>query len=240
MSAVIAIVDDDSVTVETLTAYCEDEGYCVHAGRNADDLYKILDTQPVDVILLDIRLPGTDGLTITRDLRSRSDVGIILITSRKDRLDRIVGLEMGADDHVAKPFEPREVVARLRNLLNRLDKDRPDGPDRRIAFGGWTFLVDRRRLQDAQGNDVRLTSAEFEVLHVLATNAGRPLSRDYILSATTRRKTDSNDRTIDSLIARLRRIIEPPAGPPRYIITVHGCGYVFVGDGTRSVSRPGP
>ncbi|MGQ9371197.1 response regulator [Azospirillum sp. ST 5-10] len=228
----MAVVDDDAVTRETLKAYLEDEGIAVHAAGNAEDLEALLARQPVDIILLDIRLPGKDGLTVTRELRVASAVGIILLTSRGDRLDRIVGLEMGADDYIVKPFEPREVLARTRNLLRRVRGTAAARQDRRRSFAGWTLYLDRRRLVGPDGTDVRLTGAEFELLSVFASNPGRIMTRDYLLEATTRRRSDAADRTIDSLVRRLRRLLEDDAGSPRLIVTVHGSGYVFATDVT--------
>jgi two-component system torCAD operon response regulator TorR len=230
MADTIVVVDDDSVTRETLKAYFDDEGFNVLLARNGDDLTSLMADHKVDVVLLDIRLPGKDGLTITRELRAISDVGIILITSRTDRLDRIIGLELGADDHINKPLEPREVLARTRNLIRRIQSIRPDNNDRKKEFGAWTLYLDRRRLVGRDQTDVRLTTAEFEVLATLVSNPGRVMTRDYILEVTTRRKSDSLDRTIDTLIGRLRRVIEDDPKNPKLIVTVHGRGYVFAGD----------
>lgn len=233
----VAVLDDDVVTRETLKAYLEDEGFAVHLATRAEELEAVLARSAVDIVLLDIRLPGKDGLTVTRELRAGSDIGIILLTSRGDRLDRIIGLEMGADDYIVKPFEPREVLARTRNLLRRLKGPAPVQQDRRKSFGGWVLYPDRQRLVDPTGADVRLTRAEFELLAVFAGNPGRILSRDYLLEVTTRRRTDAADRTIDSLVRRLRRLLEADAKAPTYIVTVHGSGYVFAADVTSSERR---
>jgi two-component system torCAD operon response regulator TorR len=230
MTDTIVVVDDDPITRETLRGTFEDEGYVVYQARNADELMALLAKRPVDIILLDVRLPGRDGLSVTRELRVTSEVGIILITSRADRLDRIVGLEMGADDHIAKPFETREVLARARNLLRRMKAGAPKPMDRARRFGPWTLYLDRRRLVDSTGADCRLTSAEFELLSLFVCNPGRIMTRDYLLDATSRRKTDSTDRTIDTLVRRLRLLIEEDPKAPRNIVTVHGSGYVFAGD----------
>lgn len=230
MTDTIVVVDDDAVTRETLKAYFDDEGFNVLLARNSDDLAVHMAENQVDVVLLDIRLPGKDGLTIMRELRAVSDVGIILITSRTDRLDRIIGLELGADDHINKPLEPREVLARTQNLIRRIKTVRPDANDRKRQFGSWTLYLDRRRLVAGDQSDARLTTAEFEVLAILVSNPGRVMTRDYILEATTRRKSDTLDRTIDTLIGRLRRVIEADPKNPKLIVTVHGSGYVFAGD----------
>ena len=229
MAVNVAIVDDEAVTRETLKAYFVDEGYQVFLARSAEELEPLLAAQSIDVVLLDIRLPGKDGLTATRELRASSQVGVILITSRGDRLDRIVGLEMGADDYVVKPFEPREILARTRNLLRRLRAPASQRPDRQKRFDGWTLHLDRMRLTAPDGRDVRLTGAEFELLSTFVCNAGRVLNRDYLLVATKRRKDDAADRTIDSLVRRLRRAVEDDPKDPRLIVTVHGVGYLFAG-----------
>lgn len=230
MSQSILVVDDDPVTRETLRAYLEAEGYGVQTARNGDEMTELLRRHPVDLVLLDIRLPGKDGLTLTRELRSQSEIGIILITSRADTLDRIIGLEMGADDHIAKPFDQRETLARIRNLLRRLRAATPQQPDRVRRFAGWSLYLDRRRLLDVQGQDVHLTSAEFELLASFVCNPGRILSRDYLLTVTARRKSSAQDRTIDTLVRRLRRLLGDDAREASLIVTVHGSGYVFAGD----------
>ncbi|WP_431858526.1 response regulator [Azospirillum sp.] len=228
--ATLAIVDDDAVTRETLNAYLSEEGFDVLQAGSAEDLKALLETRRIDLLLLDIRLPRQDGLTLTRELRAASDIGIILVSSRGDKLDRIIGLEMGADDYIAKPFEPREVLARVRNLLRRLDAPAQGREDRRRSFEGWTLYIDRMQLVDPTGAAVRLTGAEFELLSTFVSNAGRVLSRDYLLTVTTRRKTEASDRTIDSLVRRLRQVVEADPKAPRLIITVHGSGYLFAGD----------
>lgn len=233
MAATIAITDDDPVTRETLRSYLSDEGFTVLLAKSAEELKVLLTVETVDLVLLDIRLPRQDGLTLTRELRAVSEIGIILVSSRGEKLDRIIGLEMGADDYIAKPFEPREILARVRNLLRRLKAPGTPRDDRRRCFSGWTLYLDRMRLTDPADQPVRLTGAEFELLSTFVCNPGRVMNRDYLLTATTRRKSDATDRTIDSLVRRLRRLIEPDPADPRLIITVHGTGYLFAGDVTQ-------
>jgi two-component system torCAD operon response regulator TorR len=227
MTNTIVIVDDDAVTRETLKAYFEDEGYSVLQARNADELSIALARHRVSLVLLDIRLPGKDGLTITRELRAKSDVPIILITGRSDRLDRIVGLELGADDYILKPFEPREILARFRSLLRRINSQMTQPEEREKTFDGWQFHLGKRRLRDHDGADVRLTSAEFDLLAAFVCNPGQVLTRDRLLDLTPRRNADPFDRSIDSLVRRLRQIIEEDPKEPKIIITVHGTGYMF-------------
>jgi two-component system torCAD operon response regulator TorR len=223
----IAVVDDDPITRETLRAYFEDEGFNVLQARNADELDVLLARHPVELILLDIRLPGRDGMAVTRELRANSDVGIILITGRSDQMDRIIGLELGADDYITKPFEPREILARSRSLLRRVNQRQAEGGKRDRHFGGWTLHPGKRRLTDPEGRDVRLTGAEFDLLAAFLDNPGRVLSRDTLLDLTPRRKGDPFDRSVDSLVGRLRRVLETDAKDPRIIVTVHGSGYIF-------------
>jgi two-component system torCAD operon response regulator TorR len=230
MTSTIVIVDDDPVTRETLKAYFEDEGYAVLQARSGEELSIAMARHRISLVLLDIHLPGKDGLSITRDLRANSDVPIILITGRSDRLDRIIGLELGADDYIVKPFEPREILARYRSLLRRIESQSAPSEEREKSFDGWQFHLGKRRLRDPSGADVRLTSAEFDLLAAFVCNPGRVLTRDRLLDLTPRRNADPFDRSIDSLVRRLRQIIEPDPKEPHIIITVHGCGYMFASE----------
>jgi two-component system torCAD operon response regulator TorR len=230
MTQTIVVVDDDAITRETLKAYFEDEGYTVYQARNADELAIAMARHRISLVLLDIRLPGKDGLTITRELRAVSNVPIILITGRADRLDRIIGLELGADDYIVKPFEPREILARFRSLLRRIHADATPPDDREKTFDGWSFHLGKRRLKGRDGRDVHLTCAEFDLLAAFVCNPGRVLSRDRLLDLTPRRSTDPFDRSVDSRVRRLRQLIEEDPKNPRLIITVHGSGYMFTAD----------
>lgn len=234
MKSHIAIVDDDPITRETLRAYFEDEGFKVFQAANADELSRLMARNAIELVLLDIRLPGKDGLTITRELRSQSDVGIILITGRADRLDRVVGLELGADDYIAKPFEPREVLARANSILRRLGMGAEGGQGKRL-FDGWELQIDKRRLLTPQGGEARLTSGEIDLLIAFVTHAGRVLSRDQLLDLTPHRRGDPFDRSVDTLVRRLRQVLEDDPKAPVRIKTVHGSGYIF----TPEVSQSG-
>ncbi|MBK1839595.1 response regulator [Azospirillum sp. YIM B02556] len=225
----IAVVDDDPITRETLKAYLEGEGYRVMLARDGDQLSALLARGRVDLLLLDIRLPGKDGLSVTRDLRAASNIGIILITGRSDRMDRLIGLELGADDYITKPFEPREILARTRSLLRRIAKPARPAGGRVKRFDGWELHLDKRRLRDPGGEDARLTSAEFELLAAFVDNPGRVLSRDDLLDLTLRGDSVPYDRSIDRLVRRLRRVVEPDPADPTRIVTVHGMGYMFQG-----------
>lgn len=229
----ILVVEDDVVTREKLTGYFEREGYKVTAVEDGQGMRAALAEQDIALVMLDINLPGEDGLLLTRELRARSTVGIILVTGRSDAVDRIVGLEMGADDYVTKPFELRELLVRVKNLLWRISlatavqgASEPD--DDAVCFGPWRFDIPRRQLTK-DGVPVRLTKAEYEVLVVFVAHAGRVLSRERILSLVTHRGDGPSDRTIDVLIRRLRGKLEEDPRDPQLFVTVHGEGYLFAG-----------
>ncbi|CAJ1900540.1 TorCAD operon transcriptional regulatory protein TorR [Aeromonas dhakensis] len=234
MSHHILVVEDDVVTREKLTGYFEREGYRVSAVENGQEMRAVLAAQEVALVMLDINLPGEDGLLLTRELRARSTVGIILVTGRSDAVDRIVGLEMGADDYVTKPFELRELLVRVKNLLWRISlaaaqPSEPAVADDAVRFGPWRFDIPRRQLS-RDGVPVRLTKAEYEVLVAFIANAGRVLSRERILALTSHRGDGPSDRTIDVLIRRLRGKMELDPRDPQLFVTVHGEGYLFAGE----------
>ena len=234
MSHHILVVEDDAVTREKLTGYFEREGYRVTAVENGQEMRAVLAEQEVALVKLDINLPGEDGLLLTRELRARSTVGIILVTGRSDAVDRIVGLEMGADDYVTKPFELRELLVRVKNLLWRISlaaaqPSEPAVADDAVRFGPWRFDIPRRQLS-RDGVPVRLTKAEYEVLVAFIANAGRVLSRERILALTSHRGDGPSDRTIDVLIRRLRGKMEQDPRDPQLFVTVHGEGYLFAGE----------
>lgn len=234
MSYYILVVEDDAVTREKLTGYFEREGYRVTAVENGQEMRAVLAQQEVDLVMLDINLPGEDGLLLTRELRARSTVGIILVTGRSDAVDRIVGLEMGADDYVTKPFELRELLVRVKNLLWRISlaaaATRVAEPlDDAVYFGPWRFDIPRRQLSK-DGVPVRLTKAEYEVLVAFVAHPGRVLSRERILTLISHRGDGPSDRTIDVLIRRLRGKMELDPRDPQLFVTVHGEGYLFAGE----------
>ena len=225
----IVVVDDDPVTRETLAAYFGDEGFLVSQAGDADELAKVTSRRRADLLLLDIRLPGKDGLTLTRELRAESEVGIILITSRNDKVDRILGLELGADDYVTKPFDERELLPRVRNLLRRVEAARSREDERVCRFGEWTLDLGKRQLVGVEHGEVRLTTAEFDLLRTFVLNPGRTMTRDQLLDARDGTRGEPFDRTVDTLVRRLRRKIERDPDAPRLLVTVHGTGYVFTG-----------
>jgi len=226
----VLIVEDEPVTRAKLAAYLTAEGFQVSEAADARDMKAIVSKTIPDVVLLDINLPDESGLILARELRAKSSVGIILVTARQDETDRIVGLEIGADDYITKPFNPRELAVRVRNLQRRVA---PSMAAERsasgvYAFGGWRLDCDARQLASPTGEAVRLTRGEFDVLAALARNAGRALTRDQLLDMTQHDGEAVIDRTIDVLVGRLRRKIEVDSRHPSIILTVHGVGYRLV------------
>ncbi|MDH6265128.1 DNA-binding response OmpR family regulator [Rhizobium sp. SG_E_25_P2] len=225
----ILVVDDDQRIRQMLLRYFEDEGYRVTAVADGDGMRDALRSAAFDIILLDLMLPGESGLELAREVRARSDTPIIMLTGKDDVLDRIVGLELGADDYMSKPFHLREVLARIRTVLRRRAPTRKEtaGESDQVVFEGWILDLSRRSLTQQDGDMIDLTTGEFDMLAVLARNAGRVLSRDRLMDLTRGRSLDAFDRTIDAQIARLRKKIEVDPANPQIIKSVRGVGYVF-------------
>ena len=234
----ILIVEDEATSMEAMAAYFEIENYRVIGAGDGKEMRAALARHLVDLIVLDLRLPGEDGLTLLRELRSHSDIPVIVVSSRTDEIDHIVALEIGADDYLDKPVNLRELLVRTHNILRRCAPrsaiHRGDGPPR-IAFDNWILDADARSLTTPSGADVHLTRAEFDLLHHLASRAGTVLSREQLLDGMSARSWSPNDRTIDVLIRRLRSKIETNPRSPRLILTVHGIGYTFRREGPRAV-----
>lgn len=229
MAPHIIIVEDDRVSRMRLAAYLRQLGYRVSETEDAEEMESLIRDDPAELLLVDINLDGKDGLTITREQRAASRVGIILLTARNDQVDKIVGLEMGADDYVTKPFDKRELAARVKNLLARIADigQAPDGPPPVETFGPWCLDRIRRRLV-SQACTEPLPGIEFDLLCVLADHPGVTLSRARIAEALGRGNLRANDRTIDVVVGRLRKKIEDDPSNPDWILTVHGQGYRFV------------
>jgi DNA-binding response OmpR family regulator len=229
----ILVVDDDQRIRQMLTRYFEQEGYRISVAADGPAMRAQL-TDSVDVILLDVVMPGEDGLTLARQIRARSDVGIIMLTGRDDVLDRVVGLEIGADDYIAKPFHLREVMARIKSVLRRRSP-RPDqapasgGDGEIIRFDGWRLDAGRRQLISPEGEDVALTTGEFDLLSAFVKHPGRVFGREVLMDLTRGRAWEAFDRTIDAQVARLRKKIEIAPKNPTLIKSVRGVGYVFTG-----------
>ena len=225
----VLVVDDDDKLRELLREFLTRNGIDTILRPDGSDIEQVIDSREPDLVVLDIMLPGEDGTAICRRLRGRDyEIPIIMLTGRGDEVDRIVGLEMGADDYLGKPFNPRELLARIEAVLRRSETSRRTR-NRRRRFGPFTLDFDRRELA-RQGEPVALTNGEYELLAVLAERPGRPLNRDQLLDRTRGREYDAVDRSIDVQISKLRRALEDDPSEPRYIKTVWGYGYVFVGD----------
>ncbi|MBI4753970.1 MAG: response regulator [Betaproteobacteria bacterium] len=230
----ILVVDDDPALRDLLHAYLSDNGFAVDAAGDGTAMRRQMEHHVPDAIVLDLMLPGEDGLTLARELRSTSDVPILMLSARGEEIDRIVGLEVGADDYLPKPFSPRELLARLRALLRRsrtASAARPENPTRR--FGPFVLdLAGYRLLRD--GDEVKLTSAEFDLLRVMTERPNRVLSRDELMDSLKGYERDPFDRSIDIRVTRLRRKIEDDPAAPAYIRTVRGEGYLFNPKGASS------
>ncbi|WP_417728694.1 winged helix-turn-helix domain-containing protein [Roseovarius sp.] len=225
-AAHIVIIEDEPVTRTTLADYLITHGYVVTAFDSAETAEPMLASDRADLLLIDITLDGKDGLQITREQRARSDVGIILTTSLSDDVDRIVGLELGADDYVCKPFNRRELLARIKNLLRRTEVQRRFSRQN-VRFHGYAFAYATRQLIAPNGETIRLTRAEYEVLAELLRHPGEVLSRERLMTVITHRQQHPDTRTVDVIIRRLRTKLEEDPAVARFITTAHGEGYVF-------------
>lgn len=230
----LLVVDDDPRIRQMLTHYFEDEGYAVVGAADGVEMRAHLRQQNFDIILLDLVLPGgQDGLDLAREIRTQSDIPIMMLTGRDDVVDRIVGLEVGADDYIAKPFHLREVHARLKSILRRRQAPARNGTDATheeiIGFENWKLNLSRRQLLDPAGSEVELTTGEFDMLTALLRHAGRVLTREVLMDLTRGRNLEAFDRTIDAQIVRLRKKIETDPKRPQFIKAVRGVGYVFTG-----------
>ncbi|OYY64018.1 response regulator [Sphingomonas sp. 28-62-11] len=224
----IILVEDDPALRMLTTRALQENGYTVRPASAAPEMWLALEKGPVDLVLLDIMLPGTSGLDLCRALRQKCDVPIIFISARSSETDRVVGLELGADDYLAKPFGTRELVARVRAVLRRpaLDRQNAEREARTITFDGWTVNLPRRELLAPSGASIDLTGAEFDLLIALLDHAQRVIARERLIELSRTRLGDSSDRSIDVLVSRLRRKLSG-AGKEAPIITVRGIGYML-------------
>jgi len=224
----ILIVDDDADIRSLLADYLGQQGLSVLTAANGAAMQQVLDGNAVDLVVLDLTLPGTDGLALCRNLRAHSVLPVIMLTARSSTLDRIIGLEMGADDYLCKPFEPRELLARIRNVLRRSENGGSDSERAaQLQFAGWTLDVDAHQLRRADGVVVVLSFGEFRVLKVLLERPNRVLSRDQLLSLTQGREAEQFDRSIDLHISRLRQKLGDDARAPQLIKTLRNEGYML-------------
>lgn len=231
----VLVVDDDEDIRDLLGDYLGEHGYEVVLAESGEAMRTVLAERTPDVVLLDVGLPGEDGLSLARFVREQFDIAIIIVPGAGETLDRIVGLEVGADDYLSKPFDLRELRARLKSVVRRYQREpaaespaasSPD--DARIPFGIGMLDIQRCQLFDRNGGEIPVTALEFELLKVFATRPNRPLSRDQLMSLTRNRDWDPYDRSIDIRIARLRKKIEADPDKPATIKTMRGIGYMFV------------
>jgi two-component system, OmpR family, response regulator len=226
----ILIVDDQQEICDVVQEYLTGEGYRVSTAHDGAGMRRVLAQGHVDLVILDLMLPGEDGLTLARSLRSESGIGIIILTGRGETVDRIIGLEMGADDYLPKPFHLRELLARVKAVLRRAHDrtaETPHSGRSRVRFAGWNLDLSSRELLSPSGEEVRLTTGEFDLLSAFVNNANQVLSRDRLLDLARNREAGPFDRTIDVQVGRLRRKLEDDPQNPTLIKTVRGSGYIF-------------
>jgi two-component system, OmpR family, phosphate regulon response regulator OmpR len=233
----ILLVDDDARLRELLTRYLMEQGFSIKAVADAAAMDRALHREHFDLIVLDLMLPGEDGLAICRRLRAEENpIPIVMLTAKGDEVDRIIGLEMGADDYLPKPFNPRELVARIHAVMRRRPVALPGAPtmeDEIVSFGRVTVNLGTRALT-RDGDDVALTTGEFSLLKVLLQHPRQPLSRDKLMELARGREYGVFDRAIDVQVSRLRKLVEDDPAKPRFIQTVWGFGYVFVPDDAKA------
>lgn len=226
----VLIVEDEDDIREPLARYLSRSNFQVTAVDSAEAARRALAATAFDLLILDIMLPGDEGLSLTRDIRRTTEIPVVLVTARTETSDRIAGLELGADDYVCKPFDVRELAARMRTVLRRA-RPAPDHTDvsagERYAFGDWTLDVETRCLRRGGDEPRLLTTGEFRLLHVLVRHPGRMLSRDQLLDLTASREAEPFDRSIDNQVSRLRRRLEDDPRDPRWVKTVWGAGYML-------------
>ena len=232
----ILVVDDDREIRTLLARFLGNHGYRVTVAADGREMAKAMDERGIDLVVLDLMLPGEDGLTLCRNLRVKSDVPVVMLTAMGEETDRIVGLEMGADDYLPKPFNPRELLARIKAVLRRAGArtdtpagggDESEDGDRVLAFAGWRFNLDSRDLVSPDGVTVPLSGGEYDLLAVFVSRPQRVLSRDQLLDLARGRDAQPFDRSIDVQVSRLRRKMENDPANPALIKTVRGGGYVF-------------
>jgi two-component system OmpR family response regulator len=224
----VLVVDDDAELRGLLSEYLGRNGFRVSAARDGREMRQVLETSSPDIVVLDVMLPGEDGLTLCRDLRARSNLPVVMLTARGDEVDRIIGIEMGADDYLAKPFNPRELLARMKGILRRarsLPSARTEG--QRLRFAGWILDLAARHLVAADGVVVPLSGTEFRLLQIFVTHPNRVLDRNQLMDLALGREATPFDRAIDVQVSRLRQRLHDEAREPRIIKTVRNGGYVL-------------
>ena len=226
----LVIVDDEKDLREPIADYLRAEGYTVSTASGGAELDIIMSERPVDLVVLDVSMPGEDGFAIARRLRAAGPIGIIMLTAKRDTIDRVLGIELGADDYLTKPIELRELLARVRGLLRRLlgAPTPPTSLGREVRFGRCLLNLDTRKLYDGAGAQIPLTAMEFDLLELFASRPNRALTRDQLLELAHHRDEEPFERSIDMRVVRLRRKIEVDPVKPQVIKTIRGAGYMFV------------
>ncbi|MEH6358021.1 MAG: two-component system response regulator TorR [Pseudomonadales bacterium] len=227
----LLIVEDEPVTRMRFANYFKMEGFKVSEAEDAQSMREVMETTKIDLVMLDVNLPTEDGLVLAREIRANSTVGIILVTGRTNEIDRIIGLEVGADDYVTKPVNMRELLARVKNLLRRTANDSVQKSQSCTRkFLDWSFNLKKRQLENKSNQHIKLTRSEFELMSLFTSHPGSVLNRNRIMKYINHREWDPSDRTIDVLIRRLRKKLEVNPTNPEIIITIHGEGYQFSAD----------
>ncbi|MFB2831841.1 response regulator [Aeromonas jandaei] len=232
----ILVVDDHSEIRDLLKRFLEQHGLRVSCARDGKEMKRLLEEREFDLLVLDLMMPGEDGLTLCRELRAKSSLPIIMLTAMGEETDRIIGLEMGADDYLAKPFNPRELLARIKAVMRRTQAETQPAAEtltRDLRFDRWLLDVNRRELVDEDGVGLSLSTAEFDLLKVFLERPQRVLSRDQLLDLARGREAVAFDRAIDTLVSRLRRKLERDPKNPELIKTIWGGGYMFSADVTQ-------
>ncbi|WMN55949.1 two-component system response regulator ArcA [Vibrio fluvialis] len=230
----ILIVEDEQVTRNTLKSIFEAEGYAVFEASNGEEMHHVLSDNPINLVIMDINLPGKNGLLLARELREQADVALMFLTGRDNEVDKILGLEIGADDYITKPFNPRELTIRARNLLSRSMNASTTHEEKRSVekyeFNGWVLDINSRSLVSPDGDSYKLPRSEFRALLHFCENPGKIQTRADLLKKMTGRELKPHDRTVDVTIRRIRKHFESVSGTPKIIATIHGEGYRFCGD----------
>jgi DNA-binding response OmpR family regulator len=232
----LLVVDDDERICRLLSRYLQREGFRVDTAGDGRAMWEVLKRGHPDLIILDLVLPGVDGITLARELRAKTNIGIIMLTGKNEPVDTIVGLEVGADDYMTKPFDNRELLARIRSVLRRLGDSKsgavsevPEPDTGLLVFSGWQMKLDVFELVTPAGELAQIGNHEFRLLKILVQNAGRALSRDQILLNLSRRGWQPDDRSVDVSIGKLRKLLEEDPAQPKMIRTIRGVGYQFTG-----------
>jgi len=225
----VLVVEDEDVTRFSLRNLFEAEGYTVFEAVDGDSMAEQLKQHTINLVIMDINLPGKNGLLLARELTANKDLGLIFLTGRDSDIDKILGLEIGADDYLTKPFNPRELTIRARNILSRIGQTTTETVQSIVTFNQWTLDGNSRQMTSPSGDVIAIPRGEYRALSLLIKNAGKIISRQELIKEMTGRDLRSNDRTVDVTIRRLRKHFELNQNTPELINTIHGEGYRFVG-----------